>query len=94
MKKKNYLLLGLTMLLCSCQDYLDKPASNDMDIDKAFATVIEAKKVMNDIYSEMYGNAYNVTARGVIYDCAADDGIGGLAPLLDGQSPVWYVDAG
>ena len=47
MKKKNYLLLGLTMLLCSCQDYLDKPASNDMDIDKAFATVIEAKKVMS-----------------------------------------------
>ena len=96
MKKKNYLLLGLTMLLCSCQDYLDKPASNDMDIDKAFATVIEAKKVMNDIYSEMYGNAYNVTARGVIYDCAADDGIGGYAPLWTDkvQFGMWTPDDG
>ena len=51
---------------------------------------------MNDIYSEMYGNAYNVTARGVIYDCAADDGIGGYAPLWTDkvQFGMWTPDDG
>lgn len=56
MKKINYLLLILiSPLLWACEGYLDKPDSDDITVEKAFESVRSARKVLNNLYSEVRG---------------------------------------
>lgn len=78
MKRIYYLLLILIQpFLFSCDGYLDKPASDDVTMDMAFATVIAAKKVVNNLYAEVKYQAYNLNSRHIPYAQACDDAIAG-----------------
>ena len=91
MKKINYLLLILiSPLLWACEGYLDKPDSDDITVEKAFESVRSARKVLNNLYSEVRGAAYNISTRNIPYAMACDDGIAGSKVVL-GQRMITEV---
>ncbi len=97
MKKIHYILISLTaFFFWGCEDYLDKPDSDDITVDMAFETVISARKVLNDCYADMNGPAYNISTRQVPYDMACDNGIGGYNALWTDrvQNGSWNPDDG
>ena len=94
MKKINYLLLILiSPLLWACEGYLDKPDSDDITVEKAFESVRSARKVLNNLYSEVRGAAYNISTRNIPYAMACDDGIAGYNLWTQKfQSGSWTAD--
>ncbi len=79
MKLKYVLSTLILPLLFSCDDYLDKPASDDITADMAFETVIAAKKVLNNLYAEVKSSAYNINTRNAPYAQGCDDAIAGYS---------------
>ncbi len=94
MKKINYILLSLILpFLWSCEGYLDKPDSDDITVDVAFETVRAAQKVLNNVYYEVRGGAYNISTRNIPYAMACDDGIAGYNVWTQKmQNGSWTAD--
>jgi hypothetical protein len=67
--------------MTSCTDFLDKPASEDITEIEAYADLINARRVLNNVYNEAATALYNPVSRRFGYELATDDAIQGYAPL-------------
>lgn len=82
MKFKNLLVvLFISIINAGCSDFLDKPASEDITESDAYSNIINAQKVLNNIYYEAATGLYNPISRRFGYELATNEAVQGYASL-------------
>ena len=94
MKKIYYGLIAIMLPLCvACNGYLDKPDSDDVTVEKAFETVQNSQKVLNNLYGIVRDKTYNIVSRRIPYAQACDDAVAGSSLWgLKFQQGTWTPD--